>query len=73
MLERDFRHPLAEIIYKEAVNRSKMNGTNFSFILIENTFIASQGIIATILDKQQKEELRIVIGNKQLLKDQSIE
>ena len=50
-----------------------MNGTNFSFILIENTFIASQGIIATILDKQQKEELRIVIGNKQLLKDQSIE
>ena len=63
---------MAEIIYKEAVNRSKMNGANFSFILLEKTFIASQGMIATILDKQQKEELKIVIGNKRLLRDQSI-
>jgi len=63
---------LAEIIYKEAVNRSKINGTNFSFIVLEKTFIASQGIIATILDKQKKEELKIVIGNKQLLKDQNV-
>ena len=29
-------------------------------------------MIATILDKQQKEELKIVIGNKRLLRDQSI-
>lgn len=31
-----------------------MNGANFSFILLEKSFIASQGITAKILDKQQK-------------------
>lgn len=35
LLEKEFRHPLAELLYKEALNRSEVQGTNFSYILLE--------------------------------------
>lgn len=72
LLEKDVRHPLAEIIYKEALNRSKIAGTNFSFIVIEKEYVPSLGIKARVLNKQTQKEHTILIGNQKLLVDSGI-
>jgi Cu+-exporting ATPase len=67
LLERDFRHPLAEVLYKEALTRSRLHGADFSLLLLEKRFVAAQGLVARLLDKTQKKELAVEVGNKHLL------
>ena len=54
LLERDVRHPLAEIIYKSAFRLSKISGTNFSFIVKEKKVHTGRGITATLINKSSQ-------------------
>lgn len=33
IVEKEIRHPLAEVLYKEAFDKCKIEGTNFNFVL----------------------------------------
>lgn len=67
LLEKDIRHPLAEVIYKEAFNMCKITGTNFSFIVMNKQYVPSQGIKAKLLHKTTQEEIQVTIGNKNFM------
>ena len=73
MIEKEIRHPLAEVLYKEAFRRCEINGTNFSFILLEKPTVQKEGISVKILEKTQKKELIVLLGNKNILKSHGIE
>ena len=64
LLERDVRHPLAEVIYKEALNMSKISGTNFGFLTKSKEFINGKGIKAELVQKSNQEELKVLVGNR---------
>ena len=34
LVEKEIKHPLAELIYKEAFNRSETNGTSYAYMLV---------------------------------------
>ena len=63
------RHPLAEVIYKEALNMSKISGTNFGFLVKGKEFINGKGIKADLVQKSNQEELNVLVGNRYLLID----
>ena len=55
LLERDVRHPLAEVIYKEAFNMSKISGTNFNFLIKNKEYINGKGIKALLVQKSDQQ------------------
>ena len=67
LIEKEIRHPLAEILYKEAFRRCEINGTNFGFILLEKPTVQKEGISVKILEKSTQKELVVLIGNKNIL------
>ena len=73
LLEKEFRHPLAELLYKEALNRSEVQGTNFNYILMEKPALDKDGITGNITSKANKQILSIKIGNCKLLEKNHIE
>jgi cation transport ATPase len=73
ILERDIKHPLAQIIYKEAFNLSRISGTNFSFIVIGQEYIPGQGIKATLLNKSNQLKIEVLVGNQKLLTENGVE
>lgn len=73
LIEKEIRHPLAEILYKEAFTRCEVVGTNYSYILLEKPTIQKEGIVSKILDKAQNKETQVFIGNKHLLLNNKIE
>jgi Cu+-exporting ATPase len=72
LLEKELRHPLAEILYKEALVRSKVNGTNFNFILVSKPVQLDSGISAKILQKKSHQEIDILIGNKNIFSKSNV-
>lgn len=50
-MEKQLQHPLAEILYKEAYKRSKVEGTNFKVILSGKVEVKKEGLSATVLMK----------------------
>jgi Cu+-exporting ATPase len=73
LIEKEIRHPLAEILYKEAFTRCEVVGTNYGYILLEKPTVQKEGIVSRILDKTQKLEMKVLIGNKNLLRNNNIE
>ena len=73
LIEKEIRHPLAEILYKEAFTRCEIVGTNYGFILLEKPQVQKEGLTARVLDKAEKREMSIFLGNKHLLKNNGIE
>jgi len=49
------RHPLAEVIYKEAFNMSKISGTNFGFLVKNKELVNGQGLKASLVQKGSHE------------------
>jgi hypothetical protein len=72
IVEKEIRHPLAEILYKVAFERSQVVGTNYSFILLEKPKVQKEGISAKLLDKSKNKPIDILIGNKGILKNYEI-
>ena len=72
LIEKELRHPLAEVLYKEAFTRCEVVGTNYGFILIDKPVVQKEGITAKILYKAEKKEIPILIGNKNILKNHGI-
>lgn len=63
---------MAEILYKEALTRSNVTGTNFNYILISKPVQEQSGIEARILEKKTRKEINVLIGNKKILKNRNI-
>jgi hypothetical protein len=72
VVEKEIRHPLAEILYKVAFARSQVVGTNYSFILLEKPKVQKEGISAKLLDKANNKPIDVLIGNKNILKNYEI-
>lgn len=72
LIEKEIRHPLAEILYKVAFEHSQVVGTNYGFILLEKPKVQKEGISAKLLDKVQNKPLDILIGNKGILRHYGI-
>lgn len=66
------RHPLAEVLYREALTHSKINGTNFSFMLIDKPIQEASGISASIIQKKTNKKIDILIGNRKIMKNRNI-
>ena len=49
LVEKEIRHPLAEVLYKESFRRCDINGTNFNFILLDKPTVQKDGISVKIL------------------------
>ena len=73
LIEKEIRHPLAEVLYKEAFRRCEINGTNFNFILLEKPTVQKEGISVKILEKIEKKEMIVLLGNKNILKNNGID
>jgi len=73
LVEKEIRHPLAEVLYKEAFGRCEVVGTNYSYILLEKPNIQKEGVSARILDKLENKEMKVLIGNKNILLNSNIE
>ena len=64
---------MAEILYKEAFRRCDINGTNFNFILLEKPTVQKEGISVKVLEKAEKKELVVLLGNRNILTSHGIE
>ena len=52
MVEKNFRHPIAEFLYKEAIERSKVEGTNYKFILTSKPEAILNGVKGMVQHKE---------------------
>ena len=64
---------MAEILYKEAFRRCDINGTNFNFILLDKPTVQKEGISVKVLEKAEKKELVVLLGNRNILTSHGIE
>ena len=72
VVEKELRHPLAEILYKVAFERSQVMGTNYGFLLLEKPKVQKEGISAKLLDKATNRPLEVLIGNRNLIQNYGI-
>lgn len=72
VVEKSLRHPIAEILYKEAYQRSQVEGTNFSVLINKTSKIGKEGLEAEVLLKKEQKICSILLGNENLLKNNEI-